>query len=104
MMTETEFLIAFNSADGAYNSETGGGSLTGYTHLDSFEDASTGAKARIYVGDSGNYILAFAGTEDSQDWYQNLASFGVEQWKALAPEIEGFFGSPKTGVRSYMVH
>ncbi len=81
MMTEREFLIAFNSAAGAYQAETGGGSLIPwhYSHVKTWEDASTGFKARAYVDDSGNYILAFAGTEDLQDAYQDLANFGMGQ-------------------------
>lgn len=94
MMNETEFLIAFNSAAGAYNAEAGGGSLNswGYTHVETWEDEPTGFKATAYKDASGNYVLAFAGTEDAQDWYQNLASFGMNQWTInKGPEITSFF-------------
>lgn len=93
MMNETEFLIAFNSAAGAYNAEAGGGSLNpwGYTHVETWEDEATGFKATAYKDASGNYVLAFAGTEDAQDWYQNLASFGWNQWAKTGQEIKSFF-------------
>ena len=93
MMNQTEFLVAFNSAAGAYQAETGGGSLApwGYTHEQTWQDAATGFKARAYSDGAGNYILAFAGTEDFQDAYQDLANYGMVQWEAGRPLIESFF-------------
>jgi len=69
MMNETEFLIAFNSAAGAYDTDAGGGSLNSweYSHVETWEDETTGFKATAYQDASGNYVLAFAGTEDAQD-------------------------------------
>ena len=92
-MNQTEFLVAFNSAAGAYQAETGGGSLApwGYTHEQTWQDAATGFKARAYSDGAGNYILAFAGTEDFQDAYQDLANFGMAQWDAEGPFILEFF-------------
>ena len=96
-MNETEFLIAFNSAAGAYQADTGGGSLSSwnYNHVETWEDAPTGAKARVYVDESGNYIIAFAGTEDLKDAYQDLANFGMAQWDALSPRISAYFSTLK---------
>tara|TARA_R110002049_G_scaffold24515_1_gene86844 strand:- start:191 stop:8251 length:8061 start_codon:yes stop_codon:yes gene_type:complete len=97
MITETEFLIAFNSASGAYKAETGGGSLTpwGYSHIETWQDGATGFKSRAYVDGLGNYIIAFAGTEDLQDTYQDLASFGMGQWDENRPVIISFFNELK---------
>lgn len=97
MMTERDFLIAFNSANGAYQAETGGGSLApwGFSHVETWQDAATGFKARAYHDGAGNYILAFAGTEDLQDAYQDLANFGWGQWEETGPIVSSFFSQLK---------
>lgn len=96
MMTQDKFLVAFNSAAGAYKADTGGGSIKGYSYVDKWEDAATGFKSRAYVDATGNYILAFAGTEDMQDAYQDLANFGMGQWERASKEIMNFFSGLKS--------
>lgn len=88
MMNESDFLLAYNAARGAYNNA--GGYIEGYTYVDSWE-AGTGFKAHAYVDGAGNYVLAFAGTDDVRDAYQNLANFGMEQWKDVRPDLTVFF-------------
>lgn len=46
MRNQTEFIAAFNSAAGAYQAETGGGFVEEYTHVQTWQDAATGFKAR----------------------------------------------------------
>lgn len=96
-MTLNEFKIAFNAADGAYAADEGGGNLggTGYSSVQGgfWFDSATGFKARAYTDGNGNYIIAFAGTETNnpQDAYQDLASFGWGQWFKNKPYVESFF-------------
>jgi len=103
MITDMEFKTAFYASNGAYTVDSGGGDLTlfGYKSVSGgvWIDPDTGFKARTYVSidgagnETGNYILAFAGTEtsDAQDGYQDLASFGWGQWFSNKHEVIDFF-------------
>ncbi len=54
-------------------------------------DDGTGFKARLYKDNDNNYIVSFAGTEDAQDAYQDVANFGWGQWESKRGEILNFF-------------
>lgn len=83
-MDVDQFKTYFYSAKGVYNVDSGGGKMLeyGYDKVDEalWLDKDTGFKAQLYTDKNGNYILAFAGTEDLQDAYQDGASFGWGQW------------------------
>ena len=100
-MNQMEFKAAFYAAKGVYNVDSGGGKMLGYGYDKVDEviwlDKNTGFKAQLYTDKNGNYILAFAGTEDLQDAYQDGASFGWGQWESNKPPIIQYLNEIKGG-------
>ena len=94
-MNLNTFKTAFYGAYGAYSAETGGGDLEsyGYSKVDGglWQDNLTGFKAQLYKDAQNNYLLAFAGTEDLQDAYQDVTSYGWGQWQSRKDVILQYF-------------
>ncbi|MCP5144252.1 MAG: FG-GAP repeat protein [Gammaproteobacteria bacterium] len=60
--------------------------FTGFGIAGSIVDETTGFSSSAYIDGERNLYIAFAGTEDAQDWVANL-DFGLPQWQRKAGEF-----------------